>query len=148
MSRPHEGLAIHRHRAEYFFQGLSINVYSDKHSSPCSSSLCVWMSCPLRGQAIHRLSVDHHLYSWDGKFPHFSVMVTVSIITPMSKRLHCCYRVLFVMFLAPSFATDISILFTSDCPYYMSKSFIMMCPCLDCKCHLHVYKNGWMQYLS
>ena len=75
-------------------------------------------------------------------------MVTVSIITPMSKRLHCCYRVLFVMFLAPNFATDISILFTSDCPYYMSKSFVTMCPCLDCKCHLHVYKNGWMQYLS
>ena len=74
-------------------------------------------------------------------------MVTVSIITPMSKRLHCCYRVLFVMFFAPSFATDISILFTSDCPYYMSKSFIMMCPCLDCKCHLHVYKK-WMNAIS
>ena len=54
-------------------------------------------------------------------------MVTVSIITPMSKRLHCCYLVSFVMFLAPSFATDIFTLFTSDCPYYMSKSFIMMC---------------------
>ena len=45
-------------------------------------------------------------------------MVTLSIITSMSKLMYCCYCALFVMFLVPIFATELFVLFTSDCPYY------------------------------
>ena len=77
-----------------------------------------------------------HLYSWDGKLPQLHVIVTLLIITPMFNLLHCYYHVLFVMFLAPSYATEFLFLFTSDCPYYIvSKSCIMY----------HVVSVSWLE---
>ena len=67
----------------------------------------------------------------------------------MAKHMYCCYRVLLLMYVTPYFSTELFVLFTSNCPYYtLSKSFIILCQCLDCKCHTHVHKNGWMSYLS
>ena len=45
-------------------------------------------------------------------------MVNLPIIISMTKPLHCCSCVLFVMFLAPICATELFILFTSDRPNY------------------------------
>ena len=45
----------------------------------------------------------------------------------MFNLLHCYYHVLFVMFLAPSYATEFLFLCTSDCPYYTVSNHVSCC---------------------
>ena len=54
------------------------------------------------------------------------------MITPMLNLLHCCCHVLFVMFLAPSYATY----FCSYSPVIVHTTQCQIMYHLDCKCHL------------